>query len=79
MSSKLRNLNDSNFGILNSSKNRYVVKYDNLTKKFVLISPDNILSSSVSDSDLPDDFVNQIENEIDPNAITFDGLDGGSF
>ena len=80
MTINLRGLSNTNFGTLNSSKNKYVVKYVASSDTYELISSDDVLSSSlVLDGDLPDDFVNQIEEEIDPNNLKILGFDGGGF
>ena len=38
-----------------------------------------MLSTSVQDSDLPDDFISQLEGELDLGEIQIDVLDGGGF
>ena len=75
----IRDLDDANFGTLNSTKNKFLVTYNSGQDEFNIISADSILSRSVDDADLPDDFVNRLNVEIDPNKITFSGLDGGTF
>ena len=37
------------------------------------------LSISSEDNDLPDDFVTQLESELDLGTIQIDNLDGGTF
>jgi hypothetical protein len=80
MAVNLRGLENVNFGTLNSSKNKHVVKYVASSDTYELVSADSVLSSSnVLDGDLPDDFVNQIESEIDPDNLEILGYDGGGF
>jgi hypothetical protein len=72
-------MGDTNFGILDQSKDGYVVSYDSVTDKFILISPDQVLAASSEDADLPDEFTSQLETELDLGTIQLDSLDGGSF
>lgn len=75
----MEELGDTNFGTLNSSKDGLLVSYDSDTDKFILVSADTLLSSSVSDSDLPDNFIQQLEGELNLGNIQIDNLDGGTF
>jgi len=79
MPTRLRDLTDTDLQNLNSTKNKYVLRYSASADKFVLVTADQVLSTSSEDSDLPDDFVAQVEKEVDVNNITFSGLDGGTF
>lgn len=73
---RLRFLNDVNFGLLNPTKNNNVVKYDHSSKKFILVSTDSVLSGI---STIPQTFSNVVRDELDSNRIKFDGLDAGEF
>ena len=53
----------------------YVLTYDATLQKFVLVPADNVLTTAAEDAVLPDNFINQIDIELD-NKID---LDGGSF
>ena len=53
--------------------------YDSPSDKFVLVDPDVVLSQSVEDGDLPDDFIDQLESEIDLGNVQLDNVDGGGF
>lgn len=71
-----RNLNDTDFGTLNASKNKYVMKYNATTKKFELVSIDSSLSLS---SNPPQSFIDSIESEINVANIVLSNADGGTF
>lgn len=73
---QLRNLGDVSFGVLNSSKNNRVVKYDHSQQKFVLVTTDSILAGVTT---ISDNFITVLEGELDSDNIAFTGLDGGSF
>lgn len=77
--SRIRDLDNANFGRLNANKNKHIMSYDSATNTFILISADNILEDSVLDGDLPNDFASVLESEVDPNNIKFTSVDGGSF
>lgn len=80
MAKNLRSLENVNFGTLNVMKNKYVVKYISTSNTYELVSSDNVLSSAqVLDGDLPNDFVDQIEDEVNVNNIKISGFDGGAF
>lgn len=57
----------------------FVLVYDSSSDKFKLVDPDVVLSKSVEDNDLPDDFITQLEDEIDLGNVQLDNLDGGGF
>ena len=78
MTRRLRDVSNTNFGTLNGSKDKHLVRYE--TNQYVLASKDSILSSiQVLDGDLPDEFITQIESEIDLDNLSFRGIDGGAF
>ena len=72
-------LNDVNIENVGNSQDGHVLVYDASTDKFVLVDPDVVLSTSAQDSDLPDDFISQLEGELDLGQIQVDVLDGGAF
>ena len=77
--SQIEEMGDTAFGTLDASKDGLLVSYDSTTDKFVLVTPDQVLSISSEDNDLPDDFVTQLESELDLGTIQIDNLDGGTF
>ena len=78
--SQIRNLSNANFGTLDSTKHKNMVVFDATTSKYVIRDMDAVLSSDqVLDGDLPDDFVDQIEEELEVNDMTISSVDGGSF
>lgn len=74
--SVIREMNDTSFGTLDESKDGLLVSFDNTTNKFVLVSSDDILSTSVEDTDLPDAFVDRLEEEL---VLPITELDAGGF
>ena len=56
-------------------KDKYVLAYDAGIGKYTLISADAVLSNSVDDNNIPDDFVDvldtDLDNRIDVDAGTF--------
>jgi len=56
-------------------KDKYVLTYDASLQKYTLISADSVLSNSVDDQQLPNDFVDQLDVDLD-NKID---IDGGGF
>jgi len=77
--SQIEEMGDTDFGSLGADKDGYIVSYDSTTDKFILISPDQVLTASSEDADLPDEFISQLETELDLGTIQLDSLDGGSF
>ena len=74
--SSFEDLNDVN---ISSPQDGHVLVYDSTTNGFVLVDPDEILSQSVADNDLPDEFITQLEDELDLGQIQVETLDGGGF
>ena len=75
----IEGLGDTDFGTLDQSKDGMVVSYDAATDKFVLITADDVLSESARDEDIPDDFIDQVEDEIDLGDVQIGELDAGGF
>jgi hypothetical protein len=76
MPTRLRDLSDTDFGTLDSTKNKNAMRYNGTTGKFDVITADDVLSSV---AELPESFVQIVEDQIDVNNLTFDGVDGGFF
>ena len=76
--SLLREMGDAEFGTLNSSKNGYVITYDSVTNDFMLMSPDDVLITSTS-TPAPDEFISQLEQQLDLGTISILDIDGGGF
>lgn len=72
-------MGDTDFGTLDETKDGLLVSYDAATNKFILKTPDELLSTSADDNVLPDDFVTTLEGELNLGQIQLDNLDGGSF
>jgi hypothetical protein len=53
----------------------YVLTFDAQKQKLIFVDPDVVLSKSVEDNNLPQDFINklgdQLDNEIDVNSGNF--------
>lgn len=62
-----------------AAEDGFVLIYDAPTDKFILVDPDVVLSASVDDNDLPDDFIAQVEDEIDLGNVQLENVDGGGF
>ena len=76
--SLIREMGDADFGTLNASKNGYVITYDSATNDFMLMSPDDVLITSTS-TPAPDEFIDQLEQQLDLGTITTGDIDGGGF
>lgn len=63
---------------VNPAGNRVVLQYDAIDDEFKLVNVDDVLSTAVEDGDIPDEFVEQVDREIDPNKL-IPNVDGGSF
>jgi hypothetical protein len=73
---RVRDLTDFNRGNLNG---KTVLLYDNAPDKFTLDNADKILSESVADGNIPNVFVEEIQEQINPENLNFYGVDGGVF
>jgi len=72
-------MGDVDFGTLDATKDGLIVSYNAATNKFILQTPDELLSTSADDSVLPDDFIATLEGELNLGQIQLDNLDGGVF
>lgn len=62
---------------LNQSQNKKVLKYSNDIGKFQLVEFNTVLGLTADD--INDEFVSQLEQELDPQEITNFNYDAGSF
>jgi hypothetical protein len=74
-SSVAGNLTDLNDFNPTGVQDGYVLMYDAATQKYVMVNPDDILSAAVTDGNLPNDFINKLDVDLD-NKID---LDAGTF
>ena len=73
-------MTNADFGTLDSTKHKHMIVYDSASDTFVIRDMDTIFSSDqVLDGDLPDDFIDQIEEELDLGDMDISNIDGGSF
>jgi len=77
--SRIEEMSDAAFGTLDESKDGLIVSFDQETKNFVLVTPDTLLTRSIEDQDISDEFITQLEQEISLAEVTVTDLDGGSF
>jgi hypothetical protein len=52
----------------------YVLMYDDNLKRYAFVNPDVLLTKSVEDNTLPQNFVDKLDVDLD-NKINFDGGD----
>lgn len=76
---RLRDSSNTDFSSLKATKNKHVIRYNSSNDSFDMVSIDSILSVASEDGDLPDDFVDSLDQKIDPNNLNLSILDGGNF
>lgn len=76
MPTRFRDMDSNNFGSLNASKNKNLVRYNATSGKFETITIDTLLSFS---TDVPTSFTEIVEQNIDPDNLSLEGVDGGLF
>ena len=69
------NLTDLNDFNPTGVQDGYVLMYDAGTQKYVMVNPDDILSAAVTDGNLPNDFINKLDVDLDNTGF----LDAGTF
>ena len=74
-SSVAGNLTDLNDFNPTGVQDGYVLMYDAATQKYVMVNPDDILSAAVTDGNLPNDFINKLDVDLDNTGY----LDAGTF
>jgi hypothetical protein len=57
------------------ASDKYVLTYDASLQKYTLVPADQVLQSAVEDSQLPQEFINQLDADLDDRI----DLDAGSF
>ena len=59
-----------------------ILQYDDTLKVFKLTTipvQEDFIHRSVEDGNLPDDFIDQLENQISVPALSYENVDAGSF
>jgi hypothetical protein len=79
MPTRLRDTSNTDFPSLKATENNHIMRYNSSIDSFDLVSIDSITSISSEDGNTPNDFIDTLEQEIDPNNMTFLSIDGGSF
>tara|TARA_Y100000004_G_C8648509_1_gene300105 strand:+ start:198 stop:434 length:237 start_codon:yes stop_codon:yes gene_type:complete len=70
----------SNFSdTISNLKDKHLVRYNNTSGKFELVSADDVLGFSQEDDDISNPFVTQLEQQLDADNIPRESVDGGSF
>ena len=76
MPTRFRDLGSNNFGSLNASKNKNLVRYNATSGKFETITIDDLLGLV---ENIPETFTDFVEQNIDVNNLQLEGVDGGTF
>jgi len=76
MPTRFRDLDSNNFGSLNASKNKNLVRYNATSGKFETITIDELLAFA---ENIPETFTDFVEQNIDPDNLQLEGVDGGTF
>ena len=76
MPRRFRDLTNVNFGVLNSNKNKNVIRYNSTTKKFETIPIDTLLSFS---TDPPNEIIDIIQENVNTVGLEVKTIDGGTF
>jgi len=77
MPRRLRDLSDTDLDVLNNTTDKYLMQYNGSSGKFDIIPADTIIANT--SDDLPDAFVDQLEEQIKVENLDFDGVDAGTF
>lgn len=77
--SRLEEMADTSFGTLDATKDGQIVSFDKDSRNFVLITPDDLLAKTVEDQNISDEFITQLETEINLANVSVDVIDGGGF
>ena len=76
MPTRFRDLSSNNFGSLNASKNKNLIRYNATSGKFETITIDELLSFA---ENIPEAFTDFVEENIDVNNLQLESVDGGTF
>ena len=78
MPTRIRDLVDTDLSTLDSTKNKYVLRYNNATGKIDVVSADGILVKSALTS-TPVGFSSNVNTSVDTDNMSFSELSGGTF
>ena len=62
---RFRDIPNVNFGLLNSSKDKHLVKYNVSTNQYSLVPMDTVLTNVGQSQEIPQSFIDQVEEEVD--------------
>jgi len=77
--SSILEMGDTSLGTLDASKDGFLISFDSNSDKFVLTNPNEQLESAANTGDINDQFIEQLEQELDFGQIQAGDIDGGGF
>ena len=77
--SSILEMGDTSLGTLDASKDGFLLSFDSASDKFVLTNPNEQLESAANTGDINDQFIDQLEQELDFGQIQAGDIDGGGF
>ena len=78
MPTRIRDLVDTDLLSLDSTKNKFVLRYNNTSGKIDIVSADNILVKS-ADTSTPVGFSSNVETSVNTSNMNFNEFSGGTF
>ena len=77
--STIEEMGDTSISSLGPAQDGFLLSYDASTDKFVLVDADTVVTRSIEDENLPQDFIDVVESQLDLGEVAIGDVDGGAF
>ena len=69
-------MGDTSISSLGPAQDGFLLSYDASTDKFVLVDADTVVTRSIEDENLPQDFIDVVESQLDLGEVAIGDVDG---
>ena len=77
--STIEEMGDTSISSLGPAQDGFLLSYNASIDKFELVDADTVVTRSIEDDDLPQDFIDVVESQLDLGEVAVGDIDGGAF
>lgn len=77
--STIEEMGDTSISSLGPAQDGFLLSYNASIDKFELVDADTVVTRSIEDDDLPQDFIDVVESQLDLKDVAIGDIDGGAF
>lgn len=77
--STIEEMGDTSISSLGPAQDGFLLSYNASIDKFELVDADTVVTRSIEDENLPQDFIDVVESQLDLGEVAVGDIDGGAF